>query len=119
MRVDWQRNSRFRPESRFSTIGIKLADMGHAGEVQPRVGERVGRDGLRSRTEEPDMVDTARSGFPTEMVNAAHPEGMGQVERMAGDVVDSISRYAHEQPVPALLWALGIGFVLGWRLKPW
>ena len=65
------------------------------------------------------MVDVARAGFPTEMVRAAHPEQSGQLERMATDVVDSVTRYAHEKPVSALLWAAGIGFILGWRLKPW
>jgi ElaB/YqjD/DUF883 family membrane-anchored ribosome-binding protein len=72
-----------------------------------------------TQAEERTMVDTARAGFPSEMVRAAHPDESGQLERMAEDVVDSISRYAHEQPVHALLWAVGIGFVLGWRLKPW
>ena len=27
--------------------------------------------------------------------------------------------YARERPEVCALWALGIGFVLGWRLKPW
>jgi len=65
------------------------------------------------------MVDLARAGFPSEMVRAAHPDQSGQLERMAEDAVDSVSRYVQEQPVSALMWALGIGFVLGWRLKPW
>lgn len=27
--------------------------------------------------------------------------------------------YAQENPAAAALWCFGIGFVLGWRLKPW
>lgn len=27
--------------------------------------------------------------------------------------------YARERPEVVALWALGIGFVLGWKLKPW
>ncbi len=64
------------------------------------------------------MVD-ARSGFPAQMVQAAHPGDTGSLERWTGDMVEAATRYAREQPVPAMLWALGIGFVLGWRLKPW
>jgi len=65
------------------------------------------------------MVDTARAGFPTDMYRAAHPGDAGYLETMTEDVVDSITTYVHDNPVPAVLWALGIGFVLGWRLKPW
>ncbi|GIX00449.1 MAG: hypothetical protein KatS3mg111_3781 [Pirellulaceae bacterium] len=27
--------------------------------------------------------------------------------------------YARERPEMVALWAFGIGFVLGWKLKPW
>ena len=27
--------------------------------------------------------------------------------------------YARERPDVAALWCFGIGFVLGWKLKPW
>ncbi|HXT57390.1 MAG TPA: hypothetical protein VN699_02095 [Pirellulales bacterium] len=27
--------------------------------------------------------------------------------------------FAQENPASAALWCFGIGFVLGWRLKPW
>ena len=27
--------------------------------------------------------------------------------------------YAKERPEVVALWAFGIGFVLGWKLKPW
>jgi len=65
------------------------------------------------------MVDTARGGFPAEMYRAAHPEDRGYLETMAEDVADSVAHFIEEKPVTAALWALGIGFVLGWRLKPW
>lgn len=66
-----------------------------------------------------NMVDTSRSGFPREMDRIAHPEMEGTVERVAVDVVDTVTRFAREKPIPALFSALGIGFFLGWRLKPW
>jgi hypothetical protein len=35
------------------------------------------------------------------------------------DVVEYLREYAKENPEAAALWCLGIGFVLGWKLKPW
>ncbi len=28
-------------------------------------------------------------------------------------------QYARERPDVVALWAFGIGFILGWKLKPW
>jgi hypothetical protein len=36
-----------------------------------------------------------------------------------GDLVDFARQYAREKPEVVALWCLGIGFVLGWKLKPW
>jgi len=33
------------------------------------------------------------------------------------DMVDYLRQYAREKPEVAALWCLGIGFVLGWKLK--
>lgn len=41
------------------------------------------------------------------------------VRQPATDVIESLREYAHKNPESAALWCLGIGFVLGWRLKPW
>ncbi|MBA3314217.1 MAG: hypothetical protein M3552_08275 [Planctomycetota bacterium] len=35
------------------------------------------------------------------------------------DVVQYLKDYARERPDVAALWCFGIGFVLGWKLKPW
>lgn len=35
------------------------------------------------------------------------------------DLIEYARQYATEQPEMAALWCLGIGFVLGWKLKPW
>lgn len=37
------------------------------------------------------------------------PRGLGEF----------LLEYAQENPAAAALWCFGIGFVLGWRLKPW
>ena len=35
------------------------------------------------------------------------------------DFVTYLREYAREKPEHMALWCLGIGFMLGWRLKPW
>ena len=35
------------------------------------------------------------------------------------DAVDYLKAYARQNPEKAALWCLGVGFVLGWKLKPW
>ena len=37
----------------------------------------------------------------------------------AEDMVQYLTTYAREKPDVAALWCFGIGFVLGWKLKPW
>ena len=35
------------------------------------------------------------------------------------DFVQYLKAYAREKPDVAALWCFGIGFVVGWKLKPW
>lgn len=35
------------------------------------------------------------------------------------DLADYLKAYARERPEVAALWCVGIGFILGWKLKPW
>lgn len=35
------------------------------------------------------------------------------------DLLDYMKEYARQKPEVAALWCFGIGFVLGWKLKPW
>jgi hypothetical protein len=35
------------------------------------------------------------------------------------DLMDYLATYARERPEVAALWCFGIGFILGWKLKPW
>jgi len=35
------------------------------------------------------------------------------------DLVEYLREYARENPESMALWCFGIGFVLGWKLKPW
>ena len=35
------------------------------------------------------------------------------------DLVRYCKEYARERPEVCALWCFGVGFVLGWKLKPW
>lgn len=37
----------------------------------------------------------------------------------ANDLADYLREYAREKPDVCALWCFGIGFVIGWKLKPW
>ncbi|MFN0052002.1 MAG: hypothetical protein ACKV0T_07410 [Planctomycetales bacterium] len=39
--------------------------------------------------------------------------------KIADDLVAYFRRYAKERPQTLALACLGLGFVLGWKLKPW
>lgn len=39
--------------------------------------------------------------------------------RPTEDFTDYLKAYAKAKPESAALWCLGVGFVLGWKLKPW
>jgi hypothetical protein len=53
------------------------------------------------------------------MTWAAGHSAAGTLESMANDVLDHLKGYAREHPTSFGLYALGIGFILGWKLKPW
>jgi hypothetical protein len=37
----------------------------------------------------------------------------------ASDLVAYFLKYSRQKPEVVALWCLGVGFVLGWKLKPW
>ena len=39
--------------------------------------------------------------------------------RPGQDFAQYLKEYARDRPEVAALWCLGIGFILGWKLKPW
>jgi hypothetical protein len=43
----------------------------------------------------------------------------GERLRPSRDLFQYFQQYTRERPEVAALWCLGIGFVLGWKLKPW
>jgi hypothetical protein len=46
-------------------------------------------------------------------------QGNRQLRKPAEDMLEYLKDYAREKPDVAALWCFGIGFVLGWKLKPW
>lgn len=43
----------------------------------------------------------------------------GEQLDLGHDLIDYLKEYAREKPEVAALWCLGIGFILGWKIKPW
>jgi hypothetical protein len=60
-----------------------------------------------------------------EQTAGSHPRQRGpdQSALQGADACDAavafFRDYARERPEVVALWAFGIGFVLGWKLKPW
>ena len=46
-------------------------------------------------------------------------EAADDVRQLTDDLARCLKRYARENPGTAALCCLGVGFVLGWKLKPW
>jgi hypothetical protein len=60
---------------------------------------------------------TKASENNTHRRKAAQP--LREEVEVARDVADYLKEYAREKPEVAALWCLGIGFILGWKIKPW
>ncbi|MCU0720957.1 MAG: hypothetical protein MUC83_14700 [Pirellula sp.] len=48
-----------------------------------------------------------------------YAEGTPTKLRITSDFVGYARRYAHEKPEIIAIVCVGIGFILGWKLKPW
>jgi ElaB/YqjD/DUF883 family membrane-anchored ribosome-binding protein len=57
--------------------------------------------------------------YPDDMVRASRSGSDNWVETTIRSVAETIEDYAREKPLPFAAWAFGIGFILGWKLKPW
>jgi hypothetical protein len=76
----------------------------------------------RLKPQEIDEMSTASNveHWPSDMVRASHT-GLEEnwAESTIRTMVDAIEDYAHREPLRFAAWAFGIGFVLGWKMKPW
>jgi len=65
------------------------------------------------------MVETASTRYPSDMMHASHDNPANSIEATGRELLAMAERYAREKPVEAMCWMFGIGFILGWKLKPW
>jgi hypothetical protein len=56
------------------------------------------------------------SDFPRDMQQAA---GRDKDFEIGQDLIEYAKEYARQKPEVVALWCFGIGFILGWKLKPW
>jgi hypothetical protein len=64
------------------------------------------------------MENTAQSGTSSRSGSVRGNRQDAEI-RPAEDLTEYLRAYARQKPEMAALWCFGIGFVLGWRLKPW
>ncbi len=62
-------------------------------------------------------MNEGRTGQATQ--NAVGIYQTGERLRPTIDILEYSRQYARERPEVVALWCFGIGFVLGWKLKPW
>jgi len=53
----------------------------------------------------------------TRHLSAVHQPG--RQLKPASDLVQYLREYTRERPEVVALWCLGVGIILGWKLKPW
>jgi hypothetical protein len=46
-------------------------------------------------------------------------ESLSAEFELGRDILEYLREYAREKPEMVGLWCFGIGFILGWKLKPW
>jgi hypothetical protein len=63
----------------------------------------------QAQTRNPNKPSTSQQKLPDRLKDN---EAINQA-------IDQVRRSIRANPEAAALWCLGIGFVLGWKLKPW
>ncbi len=62
------------------------------------------------------MVSQATTTDRTQTSSLPKP---GEKLQPTDDVVNYVKTYARQNPGTAALWCFGVGFIVGWKLKPW
>ena len=57
--------------------------------------------------------------YPEDMVTSSGINTDNWAESTIESAVSCVEDYVRAKPLSFALWTLGIGFVLGWKLKPW
>ena len=65
--------------------------------------------------------NAATKTSPKPAPHSASNSGNVQAQSMQPmpDLIDYVREYARQKPEVAAMWCFGIGFVVGWKLKPW
>ena len=64
------------------------------------------------------MALETHSEFRNPAYAAPRAQPLSQAD-LARDLSTYFRNYARERPDVVALWCFGVGFVLGWKLKPW
>ena len=64
------------------------------------------------------MTSTTNEPAAPERSDASTPAANEEIKPLE-DIADYLRAYARQKPETVALVCIGIGFVLGWRLKPW
>lgn len=66
------------------------------------------------------MANTQSRTSTSRLPASARPDGdRSEALEPLQDLFDYVHEYTRERPGVVALWCLGVGFVLGWKLKPW
>ena len=56
---------------------------------------------------------------PSPSARHRQPHDPPSLSETANDAIECFQNYAKERPDVVAMCCLGVGFVLGWKLKPW
>jgi hypothetical protein len=66
------------------------------------------------------MMSTAYDvRYPDDMVRASHDGEENWAECAIRSATETVEDYARREPLKFAAWVFGIGFILGWKMKPW
>jgi hypothetical protein len=82
-------------------------------------GQRAARTETSTGQENQLMATSYDVQYPNDMMDASQRQVTNWAESTIHSVVDSLEEYARAKPLSFALWTFGVGFALGWKLKPW
>ena len=92
-----------------------MADQGSSNRIQ----DRGNQTGNQSQGAQQRGSQQRQQGGQFSRMGQSENDQTQQMSEMGTDIVNYLTDYTRQNPGYAALWCLGIGFVLGWKLKPW
>jgi len=65
------------------------------------------------------QTETSNQQSAAAQSNGTQSSAGGDELQPTQDIVQYLKDYARQKPDVAALWCFGVGFVVGWKLKPW